>query len=70
MLFPHSGLVAVFCTSDISRITKGNYRFYFIEFTQQHPTPPREVMTDLVITSLFLYLPNLLVRSARTPKVA
>ena len=54
MLFPPSDLVVVFCTSQVSRIIKGNYRLYRIEFTQQHPTPPREVMTNLVITSLFL----------------
>jgi len=59
MIFPQSDWVAVFCTGDVSRNIKGIYRFPFIEFTQQHPTPPREVMTSLVITSLFFCLPEL-----------
>jgi hypothetical protein len=36
----------------------------FIEFTQQHPTPPREVITNLVITSLFL-APAILIRRGK-----
>jgi hypothetical protein len=53
VLFPDSVLMVVFCTSSNSRIIKGNYWLLLIEFTQQHPTPPREVITSLVITSLF-----------------
>jgi hypothetical protein len=53
MLFPRLDLMVVFCTSWVSRILKGNYRLSFIEFTQQHPTPPREVIASLAITSHF-----------------
>jgi hypothetical protein len=56
MLFPHSDLMVVFCTSYESRVFKGYYRISLIEFTQQHPTPPREVIANLVITSLFFLL--------------
>ena len=57
MLFPHTDLVVVFCTSCDLRIIRGNYPSHLIEFTQQHPTPPREVIANLVITSLFFW-PN------------
>ena len=43
--------MVVFCTS--------HYQLLLIEFTQQHPTPPWEVVTNPVITSLF-YLPKAL----------
>jgi hypothetical protein len=57
MLFPHADLMVVFCTSYDSGVGKGYYRHSLIEFTQQHPTPPREVIANLVITSLF-YAPE------------
>jgi hypothetical protein len=55
VLFPHPEFGSSFLHPGSYSSLKGNYQLSFIEFTQQHPTPPREVMTNLVITSLFLW---------------